>query len=167
MLRKCFILSGNVQTSHSANFRIAQRSHHGSQIIWLDTNITVVDHEDFVASFLHHPDQFRDFIVDGGASRAIEDSNLTFGEIAHQLLKSGHGSVVLIANAENQLIIRVVLPAITSKVFVGFWVQAAYGLQVTHWRGKIQISRGTVFRLPEKKPGTIQDKQVVDERRGS
>src|SRR5260370_35962371 len=124
MLGNRFVMRGNVQASHAAHFRIAQRGHHGSQIIWLDPHVAVVDHQNFVASFVHHSDQLSHFVVDGVASRTIKDSNLTLGKITHQLLKNGHRSVVLIADAEYQLIIRVLLPAIALKIFLGFVLQA-------------------------------------------
>src|SRR5260370_39814868 len=84
------------------NLRITQRCNHGAQIIWLHANVAVVDHQHFIASIVHHTDQFRHFVVDGVASRTAEDSNLTLGEIAHQLLKNGHSSIVLVADTQNQ-----------------------------------------------------------------
>ena len=83
MLRECFVPSGDIQARRSAHFCVAERSYHGSQIIRLDPNVAVVDNQHFVASFVHHAHQFGNFVVDGVASRTIEDANLTLGKIAH------------------------------------------------------------------------------------
>src|SRR5712664_989941 len=167
MLGESLVLNRNVQAGHSTDLWITQRCNHGAQIIWLDANVAVVDHQHFIASLVHHTDQFRHFVVEGPASRTVEDSNLTFGEIAHQLLENGHSSIVLIADAENQLVIRVVLAAIARKIFVSFGIQAADGLQVAYRRGKIRVTRQTTFRVAEKTPGTVQDEEVVNEGCGS
>src|SRR5438876_1365810 len=165
MLRECFVLSGNIQAGHSAHFGVAERGHHCSQVIRLDANVAVVDDKNFIASFVYHPDQFGHFIVDGVAPRAIEDSNLALGKLAHQLLEKGNGGVVFIADAENQLIIRVVLAAIAGKVFVGFRIEAADRLQVADRRSKVQVLPRTILRTPKEEPRTVQDEHVIDEGR--
>ena len=167
MLRECFVLSGNIQAGHSAHFGVAERGHHCSQVIRLDANVAVVDDKNFIASFVYHPDQFGYFIVDGVAPRAIEDSNLALGKLAHQLLENRHRSVVFIPDAENQLVIRVVLAAIAGKILVGFRIEAADGLKVAHRRSKVRILGRTVLRTTKEKPGTVQHEYVVDEGSGS
>src|SRR6266850_641573 len=120
MLRESFVLGGNVETGYSADFGIAQRSHNSTQIVWLDANVAVVDYQDFVARFIHQPDQLGYFVVNGLASRTIQHADSPLREIAHQLLKNRHRCVIFIAHAENQLVVRIILPAVARKILVGF-----------------------------------------------
>src|SRR2546425_6042441 len=51
----------------------------------------VFDYSDREPSFVHHPDQLRHFVVDSVTSRAIEDANLPFEEIASSMARDEIG----------------------------------------------------------------------------
>ena len=167
MLGERFVVDRNVQAGDAADFGIAQGGDHGAQVVWLDANVAVVDHQDFVACFAHQADELGNFVVDGVAARAIEDANLALREIAHQLLKNGDRSVVFVADAKNQFVVGIVLAAVAGEIFVGFGVEAANRLQIADRRSKIKILRWTVTGLAKETPGAIKDEQIVDKRRRS
>ena len=73
---------------------------------------------------------------------------------------------MFVADAKDQLVIRVILAAIAGKILVGLRIEAADRLQVAHRRSKVQVSRRSILRTTKEKPRAIQDEQVVDEGRG-
>src|SRR6266481_3735316 len=164
MLRERFVVGGNVQAGHATDLGIAKRSHDGAQVVWLDANVAVVDDQNFVARFVHHADELGDFVIDGVAPRAVENANLAFWKIVDQPLKNGDGGVSFIADAEDQLVFRIILAAVARKIFVGFRIQAADRLQVADRRSKVHIPFWTVFRPAKKKAGTVENEQIVDKR---
>src|SRR6266853_1419668 len=151
MLRERFVVGGNVQAGHATDFGIAKRSHDGAQVVWLDANVAVVYDQNFVARFVHHADELGDFVVDGVAPRAVENANLAFWKIVHQLLKNGDGGVILIPDAEDQLVFRIILAAVAGEILVGFRIQAADRLQVADRRSKVHIPFWTVFGRRKKR----------------
>src|SRR6266700_1029528 len=127
MLRKRLVIRRDIKAGHPAHLWIAQWRYNGAQIIRLDPNIAVVDHQDFVPGFIHHPNQLRHFVVDAAAPRTIKHSNATLREIPHQLLKNRHGGIVIITDAKKQLVVRIILPALSGEVFIRLGVQAPDG----------------------------------------
>ena len=141
VLRESPIVCRNVKTGHAAHFRIAQRCDYRSQVVWFHANVAVVNDQHLVARFLHHALEFGHFIVDGLASGANQDANLPVGKIVFQLFEDRHRGIVLIADAENQFILGIVLAAVTGQVLVGFGIQPAKGFQVADRRSEIRILR--------------------------
>ena len=127
MLRKRLVMRGDIKAGHPAHLRIAQWRHDRAQIIRLDPNVAVVDHQNIVPGFIHHPNQLRHFVVDAAAPRTIKHSNATLRKIPNQLLKNRDGGIVLITNAKNQLVVRIILPAIAGEVLIRLGVQAPDG----------------------------------------
>src|SRR5207247_9721156 len=85
----------------------------------------------------------------------------------HQLLENGNRGVVFISDAENQLVIRVVLAAIAGKILVGFRIEAADGLKVAHRRSNVRILGRTVLPTTKEKPATVHHEYAVHEGSGS
>lgn len=116
--------------------------------------------------FVDHADQLGDFVVDGGAAGAVENANAAFREVFFQFVQNGDRGVVLVVNTKNQLVVRVVLAAVTGEIFVGFGVQAADGLEVADGRCEIRVWREAIAGIPKKTDGAIESQKIVNERSG-
>jgi len=79
------------------------------------------------------------------------------GKIVHQLLKNGDGGIIFIADAENQLVIRVILAAVAGKILVGFRIQARTGFRLLTGGVKSTFISGP-FSVGEKKGGNCKER---------
>src|SRR5260370_36806674 len=111
-----------------------------------------VEQQGVVAGFAQQGEELGKFFVDGVAARAIEEANLALREIAHQLLKNGDRSVVLVADAKNQFVVGIVLAAVAGEIFVGFGVEPANRVESADRRSKIKLLRWTCTRVETARP---------------
>ena len=119
-----------------------------------------------MARFVHHAHQLGHFVIDGVAARTEQNPNLPVREIPLQLFQNRHGGIALISDAKNQFIFRIVLPAVTGKVFVSLGIHPAKGLEVADGRGKPSIRGQPLVGVSKEPPRAEQHKQVINKRRG-
>ncbi len=164
MLREGLVSRRNVKAGHAPHFRIAQRRHNGTQIIWLHANIAVVNDQNLVPRLIHHTNKLGYLVIDGIAPGSKKNSNLPVGKVASQLLQNWHRRITFISNTKNQLKLRIVLPAIARQVFVSLGIQAAQRFEVAHGRRETGICTQALLRPPEKSPGAEKYEQVINKR---
>ena len=163
-MRKSLVFRGNVQARHPSDFRISQRRHHSAQVVRLHANVTIIDDQDFVPRLIHHAHKLGHFVVDGLAPRSKKNANLPLRKIVFQLFQNRHRRITSIPNAKNQLVLRIVLPAITRQVFVSLGIQPPQRFEVAYRRRETGIRAQTLLHVPEKPPCTEKDKQIIDKR---
>ncbi len=81
LLEKGVLVCGNIQTGHRADFRIAERRDHGTQIVRPNANVAVVDGQDLVLRFADQPGQLHHFVIGRGVSGNMNHSNAALWKI--------------------------------------------------------------------------------------
>src|SRR5579859_133868 len=162
-LDKRAFVSGNVEAGYGANFRVAERGHHGAQIIRPHANVAVVDDQHFILCLFHQTRELHDFVVGGGVSGYVDDTNSALRKIAFQFLDNRQDRLVTVSDGKKQLIIRIILPAVAREIIVGFVIQAANRLQIADGRSERQ-SWFRQLRMLKEPPRTKERKEIIDER---
>ena len=136
ILGKRSVARGNVEAGNGAHGGVPQRGYHGAEVIGLDADIAVVDHQNFMLGFAGEAGKFGYFVVDTVSAGTIDDANVALRKILDELLNDGNGGVTGLADAEEQFELGIILTAEARKVQVRIGVKAPDGLDVTDRRRK-------------------------------
>src|ERR1700722_6247137 len=126
-----------VQASHSANLWIMEWPYHRAKKIRIHANVAIADDYHLVPRFASHAAQFVNFVADPNFRRANKQANRTPRKITNHFLNNRHRRIDLSAHAEKNFNLRIILPAKTGEVLVGFAVKPANLLQDADRRKKI------------------------------
>src|SRR5579883_2304028 len=95
-----------------------------------NADVAVGDDQQIVLRLADQPHQAGDFIVDRVTAGAEQQANLALGEVGDQLLQHRQRGVVAI-DAEDNLVLGIILPAEAGVILIGILVEPADRLQAT------------------------------------
>src|SRR5580698_6897509 len=165
LLEESVFVRRNVQARDRANFRVAERRDHGTQIIGPNTNVAVVDDQHFVLRFAYEARELHHFVVGRGMAGDVDDANAPLRKIALQLFDDFQDGFVTVADAEEKFVVGIILIAVAGEIFVGLGIQAANWLEIAYGR-RVLRRRARFSSAAEKLPRTVKREEIVDERNG-
>ncbi|KGS68177.1 glycosyl transferase, family 2- domain protein [Burkholderia pseudomallei MSHR7527] len=114
-----------IQASDDTDRRIGERRRHARQIIGLDRDVAVGDHDAAVARALGEIDEIADLQVRAVHARVDHELDVAIGIVGLQPAHDGDGRIGRGRDAEQQLIARMPLLAEGREVFVEMRLRSA------------------------------------------
>lgn len=163
MLRKGVLFNGDIKAGDAAYIGIAKRCDDGAEIAGRNANVGVIDDEDVVFGFIDETNELGDFVVDGVATRAVENADLALRKVGDEFLNDGDSGVVVAADAKEEFIFGIVLAAEAGEIFVRIRVEAADWLQVADGREEIIVGTQVAAAYKEIANRAEDRQNVIDE----
>ena len=104
------------------------------QVVAPDVHIRIRDDQDIVAGSRHHVDEIADLAVRSVDRGINHQRDIVFGKLSLQLADNGDGRIGGILHAEDDLPVRVILPAECGQCFLQQRLVAVQRLQYRHGR---------------------------------
>ena len=102
--------------------------------------------------FPREPRQFVYLAVCTELLRAHEQADFPLGKFRDDLPDHRHRGVSVVIHRKQNLVVRVILPAKTRKIFVGSEVQAKHRFEHAHWRSEIgELPRALTPEKPQRR----------------
>jgi hypothetical protein len=114
--------------------------------------------------FGNQPNQLGDFVIGSRGAGAVEHSYAALGKVALDFFDHRQHGIVSIPNAEENFVVRIVLPAKCREILVGVGIKSAKRLEDAHRRRESGIRCAVWWREGEKSPGAVNDDEVVGQR---
>src|SRR5690349_18723938 len=114
---------------HQTHFRVGKVGEYASQIISRDTDVAIVHHHKVVACMSKHLDHIADLAVRAQHLRTNHQADIVLREFRHKLAHKWDSFISEVTHAEDDLVLAVVLQAVTAQARVDLRVRPLERLQ--------------------------------------